>query len=140
MPSFQSRAVAPFCSALGAAGTPKEENGRIDGQFHHRGGDAAADHRGDDAIHDVSSGAVVDRVTQVRQAAHPAFMLPLCVGRFKIQQNDNADLDNGTASAADCATQCFSTSFMPHLGQSPGLSCTTSGCIEQVYWTAFSLF
>lgn len=34
----------------------------------------------------------------------------------------------------------FSTSFMPHLGQSPGLFCTTSGCIGQVYWIVFSLF
>jgi hypothetical protein len=38
------------------------------------------------------------------------------------------------------SVQCFSTSFMPHLGQSPGLFCTTSGCIEQVYWTVLSLF
>src|SRR5262245_23333038 len=34
----------------------------------------------------------------------------------------------------------FSTSFIPHFGQLPGLSCTTSGCIGQVYCTAFSLF
>jgi len=34
----------------------------------------------------------------------------------------------------------FSRSFMPHLGQSPGLSCTTSGCIEQVYFTFFASF
>lgn len=32
--------------------------------------------------------------------------------------------------------QRFSTSAMPHLGQLPDLSCTTSGCILHVYLTA----
>src|SRR5947208_3551626 len=27
----------------------------------------------------------------------------------------------------------FSTNFIPHLGQLPGLSCTTSGCMVQLY-------
>src|SRR5262249_37418395 len=33
----------------------------------------------------------------------------------------------------------FSTSFMPHLGQSPGWSFTSSGCMGQVYCGAFWL-
>jgi hypothetical protein len=38
------------------------------------------------------------------------------------------------------AAQRFSTSFIPHLGHSPGLSCNTSGCIEHVYWTFCTSF
>src|SRR3546814_19586697 len=41
-------------------------------------------------------------------------------------------MSSGFFSSADTV---IGSSAIPHFGHSPGSSCTTSGCIGQVYWT-----
>src|ERR1035437_7105384 len=65
----------------------------------------------------------------VGKPAQPSVLLLLRVCQIEVEQQDDPGFDDGSLSAAACATQCFSTSFIPHLGQSPGLSCSTSGCM-----------
>src|ERR1019366_5742953 len=106
-------------STLGRLGPPPIIDGRIDQPFHNGGSDHPAEHGSGDAFHYVSSGtvtpenrqqagndhgcrhrfrtnalygAVVDGVTQVTQAAHPPFLLPLRVAQVEIQQHNDAGL------------------------------------------------